>query len=133
MVLLACEGQPLFEPSRLEEGGEANYSIDTIESFRRTLQPNDALQFLIGVDAFNEIESWHRSDDLVRAVDFIVVSRPGADLRIPKGARVFRLDEVSLNVSSTDIRERLAKGEPTPELPALVRAYIDAHHLYGAP
>jgi nicotinate-nucleotide adenylyltransferase len=133
MVELACQGWPLFEASRLEAGEEINYSIDTVEHLRRQVQSSDVLLFLIGSDAFDEIEAWHRWQDLVRQVDFIVVSRPGTEFRVPPGARVERLEGLSLNISSTDIRERLAQGKPTPELPTVVRAYIDRHHLYGAP
>jgi nicotinic acid mononucleotide adenylyltransferase len=45
---------------------------------------------------------------------------------------VHRLDDLALPISSSDIRQRLATGKPTPELPALVRQYIDEHHLYGS-
>jgi nicotinate-nucleotide adenylyltransferase len=132
MVELACEGRSSFEPSRLEEGEGTSYSIDTIDRLKPALEPGDKLFFLIGSDAFDEIESWHRWQDLVREVEFIVVSRPGAEFRIPTGACVHRLDGLALQVSSTDIRDRLARGEPTPELPAAVRTYIDNHGLYEA-
>src|SRR5579862_637552 len=55
MVELACEGEPRFEVSRLEEGTERSYSIDTIEKLRTTLAPGDQLFFIIGADAFAEI------------------------------------------------------------------------------
>jgi nicotinate-nucleotide adenylyltransferase len=132
MVELACEGRPLLEPSRLEEGEGASYSIDTIERLKPSLASGDTLYFLIGSDAFDEIESWHRWQDLVREVEFIVVSRPGAHFRIPHRARVHTLEGLALQVSSTDVRERLARHQPTPELPAAVRAYIDTHCLYSA-
>jgi nicotinate-nucleotide adenylyltransferase len=132
MVELACEGQAMFEPSRLEEGEGASYSIDTIERLKPSLRPGDTLYFLIGSDAFDEIESWYRWQDLVREVDFIVVSRPGTRFRIAPRARVHRLDGLALQISSTDIRERLARHEAIPELPPAVRAYIDAHGLYSA-
>jgi nicotinate-nucleotide adenylyltransferase len=130
MVELACQGHPLFEPSRLEDSQGPSYSIDTIERLKPTLGPGGRLFFLIGSDAFNDIESWHRWQDLVHDVEFVIVSRPGAKFRVPPGSCVHRLEGIALPVSSTDIRERLARRELTPELPPAVRAYIDRHHLY---
>jgi nicotinate-nucleotide adenylyltransferase len=131
MVELACEGRAIFEPSRLEAGKGTSYSIDTIERLKPALEPGAQLFFLIGSDAFDEIETWHRWQDLVREVEFIVVSRPGAHFRTPPRARVHTLEGLALQVSSTDIRDRLARGESTPELPGPVRAYIERRHLYG--
>ena len=132
MVELVCKGIPKWEASRLEEGSQASYSIDTVERLRTTLAPGDRLFFLIGSDAFDEIETWHRWQELIRAVEFIVVSRPGATVRVMPETRVHTLNELALPVSSTSIRDRLIKGEPTPELPDVVRQYIDEHHLYGS-
>lgn len=132
MVELACEGRALFEPSRLEQGESPSYSIDTIERLKPTLAPGDKLFFLIGSDAFDDIATWHRWRDLIRELDFIVVSRPGAHFRIPPRARVHRLEGLALEISSTGIRERLARGEATPELIPEVRAYIDGLCLYGS-
>ena len=80
MVELACEGEPRFEASRLEQGSGKSYSIDTIE---KVLAPDRQVFFIIGSDAFAEIETWHRWQDVIRAVDSIVVTRPGHPLRSP--------------------------------------------------
>ena len=63
------------------------------------------LFFIIGADAFAEIETWHRWEDVIRAVEFIVVARPGH--QIPESARRARasLETVELPVSSSEIRE----------------------------
>ena len=85
MAEAACAGEPRFVVSRLEEGPGHSYSIDTIERVRATLSAGDELFFLIGADAFAEMESWHRWRAVVAAVRFIVVSRPGHRYRIPEG------------------------------------------------
>ena len=128
MVELACAADPRFIPSRLEESRETSYSIHTIE---RVKTGNDALFFIIGSDAFAEITTWHRWEDVVRDVEFIVVARPGHRIVSPPGARVHRLDTVASPVSSSEIRRVLAQGKTPAELPPAVADYIRANQLYG--
>ncbi len=141
MVELACAGEPRFEPSRLEEGKEKSYSIYTIE---RVKAENDAentvksgentgknsVFFIIGADAFAEIRHWHRWEDVIRSVEFIVVARPGHSFTAPPGARVHRLETVALPVSSSETRQALARGESPGELPVAVAEYIRDRGLY---
>jgi nicotinate-nucleotide adenylyltransferase len=133
MAEAACAGEPRFVVSRLEEGPGHSYSIDTIERVRATLSAGDELFFLIGADAFAEMESWHRWREVVAAVWFIVVSRPGHRYRIPEGARVERLETVDLPVSSSEIRGALAAGRRPTEIPEAVLTYIYRRGLYGVP
>lgn len=129
MAQLACAGDARFEVSRIEEGSARSYSIDTIEKLERAgIAP---VGFLIGADAFAEIESWHRWTDVVRRVEFIVVTRPGATYRIPEGATVHELAGLSLPVSSSEVRASIARGDLDVALPAAVLAYIAEHGLYG--
>ena len=130
MVELACRDEPKFEASRLEQGTLSSYSIDTIEKVRARLDTGDELFFLIGADAFAEIQTWRRWPDVIRAVEFIVVSRPGHCYAVPEGARVYRLESVDLPVSSSEIRRRLASGDDHVEVPAAVLTYIRARGLY---
>ncbi len=130
MVELACAGDPLLEASRLEAGSEKAYSINTIRRVRERLAPGDTLFFIIGADAFAEIATWYRWQDVIRAVEFIVVARPGHRYDIPAGARVHRLDTLALDVSSSDIRARIGHGEQPTEVPAPVMAYISEKGLY---
>lgn len=127
MVELACAGEPRFVASRLEEGREKSYSIHTIERVRAM---NGEVFFVIGADAFAEMRSWHRWADVIKAVEFIVVTRPGHGYTCPPGARVHRLDTVALPVSSSEIRQALARGEMPADLPARVADYIRARKLY---
>lgn len=132
MVELACQGEPLFQVSRLEEGPERSYSIDTIERAQAAMATGDELFFLIGADAFAEIATWRRWQDVVRAARFIVVARPGHTYAVPPGARVERLETLALTVSSSEIRARLAAGESPRELPPAVLAYIRERGLYAS-
>ena len=130
MAALACHPYPAFEVSRLEEGKGRSYTVDTVRRFRQNVPADTQLFFLIGADAFDEIESWHCWAELIQLIEFIVVTRPGGSYRVPPGAKVQPLDGLQLDVSSSDIRRRLAAGEPTPELPGEVRAWIDRRGLY---
>jgi nicotinate-nucleotide adenylyltransferase len=130
MVELACAGTPGFEPSRLEAGEGKSYSIQTIKKVRAGIAEGDRLFFVIGADAFAEIQSWHRAAEVLRAVEFIVVARPGYRYPCPEGARVHRLETLALPVSSSEIRRRLEAGQAVSDLPAAVLAYVAAHGLY---
>jgi nicotinate-nucleotide adenylyltransferase len=130
MVEMACEGEPRFEASLLEEGTQISYSIHTIERVRAA-EPEGELYFLIGADAFAEITTWYRWRDVLAAVTFIVVSRPGAVYRIPPEARVLRLEQIDLPISSSEIRRLLRDGAGAAPVPAAVAAFIRDHQLYS--
>jgi nicotinate-nucleotide adenylyltransferase len=131
MTELACQADPRFVASRLEAGegsGERkSYSVETVE---RVHELGEQPYFIIGADAFAEIASWHRWQDLVRLTEFIVVTRPGHKYATPPGARVHRLETVALPVSSSEIRRKLAAGEIPAELPPAVGRYISERGLY---
>jgi nicotinate-nucleotide adenylyltransferase len=132
MVELACAPYAKFTVSRMEEGPERSYTVDTLERFRKELSASDRVFFLIGSDAFDELETWKRWQDVVKLTEFIVVGRTGGQYHVPEHARFERLDGLDLPVTSTSIRARLRSGEPTPELPDPVRRYIEERGLYGA-
>jgi len=88
------------------------------------------LGFLIGADAFAEIRTWHRWIDVVRQVEFIVVTRPGARYRIPDGAVVHELAGLSLPISSSEVRASLAREDLDVAVPPAVLSYIAEHRLY---
>jgi nicotinate-nucleotide adenylyltransferase len=131
MVELACGHDGGLWASRLDSGIEKSYSIHTIERLRQTLDLKDELFFVIGADAFAEVRTWFRWEDVIAAVAFIVVSRPGHEYDIPEGATVHRLETVSMEVSSSAIRDQLEQGRHPADLPDAVFEYIRAHGLYG--
>jgi nicotinate-nucleotide adenylyltransferase len=140
MAELACQADPRFEASRLEDpkalGDGKSYSVDTIERVREDLAADDELYFLIGQDAFDELSIWHRLEDVVEKVEFIVASRPhsvsslrreGAAAR----ARFSVLDGVAVPVSATAVRQLAAGGiDLRGSVPDPVADYIRQHELY---
>lgn len=128
MVELACAGNPAFEVSRIEENANPSYSILTIE--RLLAMGAGPLAFLIGADAFADIRTWHRWQDVVRLVEFIVVTRPGCVYDEPAGAVVRELGGLDLPVSSSEVRDRIARGDTAVAIPAAVLSYIRERGLY---
>lgn len=124
MVRLACE-EFGFEVSDCEGGSERSYTFDTLQHFPAPRA------FIIGADAFSEVETWYRWRDVLKMTEFIVVSRPGHNYDIPAGAKVRRLETLALPVSSSEIRAALARGERPADLPETVFRYIRQHKLYG--
>lgn len=133
MIELACDGEAMVEASRLEENTLRSYSIDTITQVRGELSDGDELFFVIGADAFAEITTWYRWQDVVAAVTFLVVTRPGHAYAVPQGARVEPLATLALPISSSDLRRRLSHGERPAELHPAVLDYVAEHGLYGFP
>lgn len=132
MAELACAGEARFEVSRIEEGARRSYSIDTIEKVRARIAPGDELFFIIGADAFAELQTWFRWRDVAAAVHFLVISRPGHVYSPPAGVAMSRLDTVELRISSSEIRACLAAGRKPSGVPDPVLSYIYEHGLYGA-
>ena len=156
MVTLACAGVPQFIPSLLEapsaSGGAPNYSISTVRKMAATLSQGDRLYFVIGADAFLEIDQWHQAETLLDSCDFIVASRPGFPIAeiervIPCGLRtglstatsiplrrscVHLMNSVDADISSSDIRRRAAEGKPLEKLvPLAVAEYIGKLALFA--
>jgi nicotinate-nucleotide adenylyltransferase len=79
MVGLALAGHTRLLPCDVEIQRQGpSYSIDTIRQFRQAAAAQGRLYFMIGVDAFLEIHTWHAFDDLFAQTAFIVMSRPGS-------------------------------------------------------
>lgn len=132
MLELACEGEPRFEVSRIEapRGTDAtpSYSVLTIE--RLLAAGEGPLLFLIGADAFAEIRSWYRWQEVIQLVEFIVVTRPGSQYEAPPEAVVYELEGLQLPESSSEIRILLASGAAEVAVPEPVQNWITEHHLY---
>ncbi len=141
MAQLAVEGDPRFEVSTadLERPGPS-YTVDLLAMMREQMGPGVALFFIVGMDSLLEIGRWHDPGGIFRRCQVVAVRRPcypEPDLedlarRIPESrGRIILLSGPGVEVSSTELRERVARGLPIRYLvPDRVREYIEAQGLY---
>lgn len=142
MVELAIGGNPAFGLSRVDADrpGPA-YTVDTALLLQQQLGPAAELSFIIGLDSLNEILTWREPQRLISLVDLAVVTRPGyavpdmGDLeRILPGVsqRVRLVDMPEIGISASDLRRRVAAGQPIKyQVPELVERYIYQNGLYA--
>ncbi len=131
MVAAALDGVEGFEASRLEiDRTGPTYTIDTVEALRREL-PRE-LFLIVGGDVAASVETWHRADDLRGAVTLAIVDRGDAAAAAPPpGWRCFPVHMPRLDVSSTDMRRRIAAGESVDFLvPPPAARVLRARGLY---
>ncbi|HQN64157.1 MAG TPA: nicotinate-nucleotide adenylyltransferase [Methylophilus sp.] len=156
MLSIAINNIPQFklDTRELRRSG-ISYTIDTLTSLRQELGDNTSMCWLIGMDAFSQLDQWHRWHELFDFAHFIIVERPLKAqhalsaklenvfrqrltdspelLRAHSCGYCFKLEIDALAISSTGIRQRLAKGLSVDSmLPMNVYDYIQQHHLYGA-
>ena len=137
-----------------------SYTSLTLQQLSESGYSSQELFFIIGSDAFSEIEQWHNYPNLIEQSHFVVISRSGlsnvevrkkipslsgrmrtisatkdqiADLdRTTKSLSIWLIETKTRNVSSSEVREALSKNQSTEGLlPAAVRSYISKHHLYS--
>ena len=141
MLELAINGNPSFEIDTMElEREGATYTIDTMEELRTRMGKDVELFFIIGIDALSELRRWREPERLVSICHFATMRRPGfteLDLEAMEGEvsgvseRVHVLDNVQVDISSSDIRERVELGQSIRYLvPPAVRGYIEEQGLY---
>jgi nicotinate-nucleotide adenylyltransferase len=134
MVRLAIEGEPRFVLDRVElERPGPSYTLDTVRSLQAA-QPDADWFLVIGQDQYAGFHTWHGWEELLSRVTIAVANRPDASPLADPQVRAVAHEAVQLpmmDVSSTDIRERLRHAMPIDDLvPPSVARYIDQHHLY---
>lgn len=113
----------------LERDGPT-YTVETLATF-----PADEELFLIlGSDSLAMIETWHRWTEVVDRVTLVEASRMGTPRGSGAAHHAIELEMGLLEVSSTDIRGRIAAGRPYRYLVTEpVHEYIEARNLYAQP
>jgi nicotinate-nucleotide adenylyltransferase len=135
MLWLALEGEARFsaDDRELRRNGPS-YAIDTVHSLLNDY-PGVRFLYLIGADQMHLLPRWHRIEELRNLVDFAVFDRSSDVGSFALGKEWgFEFVHRRIDISSTEIRERLAKGLSVRYiLTPTVRNYIMTHQLYLPP
>ena len=133
MTELAVAGDPGLAVDRIEiQRGGISYTVDTLRALRER-EPETDWTLILGGDNLEELAEWREAHELPELASVVVTTRAGlpAPERLPFGGRCTLVDVPSLEVSSTAIRERVARGRSIRYwVPPGVEAYIRGHDLY---
>ena len=141
MTRLAVEPLPWAQASDVEVCRQGTiYTVDTLQILS-SQHPEAAFYYIIGADTLLDLPNWRNTQKVCTLCRFICLHRPGVadeaigtaleDLRSRYGAQVHLVPALGPDISSTEIRRRVARGQSTEGLlPCAVRAYIDRENLY---
>ena len=141
MTRLAVEPLPWAQASDVEVCRQGTiYTVDTLQILS-SQHPEAAFYYIIGADTLLDLPNWRNTQKVCTLCRFICLHRPGVadeaigtaleDLRSRYGAQVHLAPASGPDISSTEIRRRVARGQSTEGLlPGAVRAYIDRENLY---
>jgi len=156
MVQAAINGEARFavDDREIRRGG-SSFMVETLESLRAERGDTPSLGLILGLDAFSALDSWHRWQELIGLAHLIVMTRPGwsvddiqqpamrtllqehasQDLercnKLAAGCVIF-CPVTELNISSTDIRQRLqTEKQARYLLPDSVLNLIKQQHIYA--
>lgn len=147
MLKLVCTDDALFEVTEVELARPGrNYTYDTVRALQDKYGGSARLHWLIGADMLAELYKWYRAAELVELVEFVIAIRPPWDTKMDEifstlaehfppdvieRLRAAVVDTPLVDVSSTEIRRRVAAGESIVGLvPDAVAGYIASHELY---
>ena len=127
---------PAAEPSRIEiDRGGPSYTADTVDQLRSDAARRGAnldLYLIVGADLVDGLSTWRRVEDLRASVTLAVVARPRSVALPPPGWKTVYVADDTVDVSSSEVRERLEQGLPVEDLvpPEVIRC-IRSRGLYA--
>lgn len=142
MLQIATAGNPYFSVSRMElDKQEISYTIHTLKDCKEELGADTELFFIIGTDAFLNLEKWYAAEDLLEGFSFVIGTRPGykeqelkaliGRLSAQYGTKIIEINNSEVEISSTDIKKRIREGKSIKYLlPENVEEYIYKNRLY---
>lgn len=129
------------ETTELARGG-ASYTVDTLETLA-TAEPENAWILLLGFDQATQLPRWHRLPRIWELASIAVARRPGHEGELAPevlahlaeawsgvAGELVLLPSTGLDLSSSALRERLARGESPAGVPPQVLAAIRTENLY---
>ena len=141
MTGLAIEDNPHFALSTIEIDRDGNsYSYETLETLRKQ-NPNTEYYFLVGADTLFALETWKHPEILLPSCTILVAVRNGVPMEKMQeqasylekkfGGSIKLLTTPNIEISSTDIRKRLAENRNVKYfLPDSVLDFINKYDLY---
>jgi nicotinate-nucleotide adenylyltransferase len=131
LLRAAVAGDARFEVDDLELRREGpSWTVDTLRALGAA-RPDAELFLLMGADQYAELDTWREPDEIRRLARIAVLARAGTE--VPAGADRAAVNVTRIDITSTEIRRRVAAGLPIRFLvPAPVEALIARHGLYGA-
>jgi len=140
MVSLAIADKPYFKLSTIEiERPGSTYTVDTMADLQVRLG-GDKLFFILGWGSLAGLPRWKEPSRIIGLCRLVAVPRPGyprpdlksLEAKIPGlSQNVILLDTPEIDISASEIRERVAQGLPISQLvPEAVERYIKEHRLY---
>lgn len=142
MLRKATEPIAGFEVSSYEmEQTGISYTYLTMRAMKKKFGDDVRLYFIMGTDSFLKIEKWKNSDELLREYSYIIGTRPGyrqeelrdciSKIRRDYNTDVKNINNVQMDISSTEIRKRIDSGMSCTDLiPERVERYIRENELY---
>ena len=135
MIRLTAEGNARFEVSSAEvERAGLSFTVDTLTHFAAQ-HPNAERYFLVGADVLSTFAKWREPARVLELATLVVLQRTDAEPpALPSSvdaATIRRLSTRRIDVSSTEVRERVRQGKPIRGFVTdNVGAYIARHQLY---
>ena len=131
MLKLAIERYPLLKVCDIElEMPRPSYTINTLDELSRRY-PDYRFNIVIGGDNWNIIDRWKDYQRIINEYGVVVYPRPGYELSSTNYSNVVVVDAPLADISSTEIREAIAKYDEVGHLlPQGVAEYINKHNLY---
>ncbi|GHU61955.1 hypothetical protein AGMMS49983_02570 [Clostridia bacterium] len=141
MLRMAIKNNPFFEISTIEtDRAGVSYTIDSLYALRE--RTGSEIAFILGADMLKTISQWSRAPELLSEFPLAIGVRPGEDmekvrayadeLRTQYGTAITPLDNIPINISSTELRARMKNGESVRYLvPDSVRIYLDVRRKVG--